>query len=199
MHRPYISWVKPDDGMLARDLNGNGLIDNQGELFGTAAASGFAQLSALDSNTDGVINASDTAFASLRIWRDLDQDGVTDAGELKTLAQAGIASISLATSAPASTVMAGNTVTDKATVTFTGGATTTISNVILEGNQLDSKFLGNTTVSAAAAAAPQLKGYGNVKDLGLAMTGDATLLAQVQAFKALPATAAKREAVLMAA
>jgi hypothetical protein len=34
-------------------------------------------------------------FTSLRIWRDLDQDGITDAGELQTLAQAGNTSISL--------------------------------------------------------------------------------------------------------
>ncbi len=33
------------------------------------------------------------AFTSLRVWRDLDQDGVSDAGELFSLADLGIASI----------------------------------------------------------------------------------------------------------
>ena len=44
---------------------------------------------------DKKITSADTAFGSLRIWRDLDGDGVTDTGELMTLAQAGITEISL--------------------------------------------------------------------------------------------------------
>ena len=40
-----------------------------------------------------VIDAQDTDFADLQVWQDLDQDGVTDAGELKTLAALNIASI----------------------------------------------------------------------------------------------------------
>ena len=42
-----------------------------------------------------VIDNKDAIFADLKIWRDLDSDGVTDAGELQTLAEAGITSISL--------------------------------------------------------------------------------------------------------
>ena len=34
-------------------------------------------------------------FSTLKVWRDLDQDGVADAGEMMTLAEAGIVSISL--------------------------------------------------------------------------------------------------------
>jgi hypothetical protein len=46
----------------------------------------------------------------------------------------------------------------------------------------------NTTVSGAAAALPELKGYGIVKDLRVAMTGDPTLLAMVTAVKNLPSS-----------
>jgi len=88
-------WVKADDGMLAIDLNGNGLIDNGGELFGQPARDGYEVLETYDTFADGVIDAKDAAFARLRIWRDLDQDGVTDAGELKTLTESGITSIAL--------------------------------------------------------------------------------------------------------
>ena len=93
--RERTGWVKADDGMLAIDLNGNGLIDNGGELFGQPARDGYEVLETYDTFADGVIDAKDAAFARLRIWRDLDQDGITDAGELKTLPESGITSISL--------------------------------------------------------------------------------------------------------
>ena len=57
-------WVASDDGLLVRDRNNNGEIDNGGELFGdqtrfndgTIAESGFEALSELDSNGNGKIN-----------------------------------------------------------------------------------------------------------------------------------------------
>ena len=61
----HTAWVQGGDALLARDLNGNGLIDSQGELFGTATA-GFAALKALDSNNDNLINVTDATFGSLR-------------------------------------------------------------------------------------------------------------------------------------
>ena len=98
-------WVKPDDGLLVLDRNNNGVIDNGRELFGDStvmsngqtAADGFAALADLDSNQDGVINTNDAQFANLRVWRDLNQDGVSQANELSTLEQQNIASISLTT------------------------------------------------------------------------------------------------------
>jgi hypothetical protein len=55
-------WVRPDDGILVRDLNGNGRIDNVTEMFG-GATSGFAQLAALDGNQDGKVDAADDGLA----------------------------------------------------------------------------------------------------------------------------------------
>jgi hypothetical protein len=92
-------WVKPDDALLAVDVNGNGKIDDQSELFGKdkTYADGYLKLKGLfNSNGDTVINASDTNFNKLRVWQDLNSNGISEAGELKTLAQAGITSISLA-------------------------------------------------------------------------------------------------------
>ena len=50
---------------------------------------------AFDNNKDGVLNSKDDVWNELKIWRDLDQDGVSDAGEVKTLAQWKIRSINL--------------------------------------------------------------------------------------------------------
>ena len=87
-------WLRPDDGWLVLDRNSNGTIDNGGELFGvdtvksdgTKATDGFDALSDLDSNDDGVFDAKDTRFADVRVWRDLNQDGVSQSNELSTRA-----------------------------------------------------------------------------------------------------------------
>ncbi|NDF50984.1 MAG: hypothetical protein EB116_13030, partial [Betaproteobacteria bacterium] len=94
-------WVASGDGLLARDLNQDGQINDGSELFGEAtkladgstAKDGFEALASLDSNRDGKVDAADAAFGSLRIWSDADADGHTDAGELKTLSELGITSI----------------------------------------------------------------------------------------------------------
>ena len=36
----------------------------------------------MDANRDGSFDATDPAFASVQVWRDLNQDGTTEAGEL---------------------------------------------------------------------------------------------------------------------
>jgi hypothetical protein len=107
------AWPKPDDGILVRDLNGNGRIDDVTEMFG-GKASGFAALAALDGNHDGKVDAADNGLAdfngdghvdendtiaALKVWRDLNEDAVTDPGELFSLAQLGIASISIGSTA----------------------------------------------------------------------------------------------------
>jgi hypothetical protein len=89
-------WVDKDDGLLVRDLNGDGKITSGRELFGNhtvlksgkQAANGFEALKDLDSNTDGLVDDKDAGFASLRVWKDANGNGLTVEGELLTLAQA---------------------------------------------------------------------------------------------------------------
>ena len=102
------SWAGADDGVLVWDRNGNGKIDNGGELFGnnTALANGqkavhgFAALSELDANNDGVVDSADANFANLRVlrWTDANKNGMMDAGEerLETLSAAGVRSLKTA-------------------------------------------------------------------------------------------------------
>jgi hypothetical protein len=87
-------WISGSDGFLAVDKNGNGTIDGISELFGgTAKGAGFAQLAAYDSNNDGLVNTSDVGFADLSIWRDVNGNHQTDAGELVSLALAGVSEL----------------------------------------------------------------------------------------------------------
>lgn len=89
-------WISGNDGFLAIDNNQNGQIDHIGELFGGAEkGSGFAKLASFDSNGDGFVNAQDDRFAQLRIWRDANSNGITDAGELMGMEQAGVSSLTV--------------------------------------------------------------------------------------------------------
>lgn len=97
------AWIGTEDGFLALDRNGNGSIDNGGELFGdqvilkdgSKSESGFEALAELDDNGDGIIDNKDSAFANLRVWIDANHNGKSDSNELKTLNETGIISISL--------------------------------------------------------------------------------------------------------
>ena len=181
------AWTRGGDGFLVRDLNGNGRIDDIGEMFGNADTSGFQMLSALDSNADGAVTAADAGFATLRVWVDADGDGVTDAGELKTLSELGITSIGVNAGAPtgAGASVRGNTVRADATFTI-NGQERRIADVLLGSSPTDTIWLGDRTISVAAAAEAELKGFGTVVDLRIQMTDDPALLTLVDDFSELP-------------
>lgn len=97
------AWIDVEDGFLSLDRNGNGKIDNGGELFGdqvilldgSTSASGFEALEELDENQDQVIDQEDSAFIKLLVWIDADHNGKSKGEELHTLEELGIVSISL--------------------------------------------------------------------------------------------------------
>ena len=100
-------WVGSGDGLLALDRNHDGAINDGSELFGSStvlasgerASDGYVALGELDSNHDGVVSGADAAFGDLRVWVDGNADGVSAAGELRTLGELGITELSLRTSA----------------------------------------------------------------------------------------------------
>jgi hypothetical protein len=128
-------WVGADDGLLVLDRNGNGRIDNGGELFGNhsgtgpAPANGFAALAEFDSNRDGRIDASDAAFANLRVWKAANSNGLTDAGELLTLQQAGVGSLSLSYTTGSAVDAQGNSHLQLGSYTTTQGETRQMTDV----------------------------------------------------------------------
>ncbi|WNF16728.1 FG-GAP-like repeat-containing protein [Microcystis aeruginosa] len=100
------------DGILTLDLNRDGKINNITEIFSErynngTAPSGLAALATLDSNHNGIISATDTQFNQILVWQDLNQDGISQANELKTLTQHGITSINL-NGLPTETIQDGN-------------------------------------------------------------------------------------------
>jgi hypothetical protein len=96
-------WPTAVTPWLAYDRNGNGAIDDGGELFGSAtslgagayAKNGFEALRELDSNGDGVFDARDPGFSLVVVWSDRNLDRRSSANELVSLAEAGVIAIDL--------------------------------------------------------------------------------------------------------
>jgi hypothetical protein len=191
--RTGTGWLKGDDGWLVLDRNGNGQIDNGGELFGMdttlpnarKATDGFAALASLDSNQDKVFDVADVEFARVQIWRDLNQDGVSDAGELQSLSAAGIASISLTSVSGRTQLNGGNVQTASALFTRTDGSIGKVANIDLVSNAFFREFASKIPVSAEASALPNIRGSGMVGDLREAATRNPDLNQQVNSFKGL--------------
>ena len=151
-------WVSPEDGLLALDLNQNGTIDNGAELFGnhtlltngTLAANGFEALKQYDADGNGIIDSSDPVYSSLRIWQDKNSNGSTDEGELRTLDQAGIASIALDYTEHTGNDSAGNAHRQQSRYTKADGSTAAAADVWFAANPAHSRYLSATEYSKAA-------------------------------------------------
>ena len=55
---------------MARDVNGDGIINDITELMGSAGVSGFDALIPFDANLDGIVDATEADAAGLLIWKD---------------------------------------------------------------------------------------------------------------------------------
>jgi hypothetical protein len=62
---------------------------------GGLASNGFEALIDLDFNLDGVLDLNDPLFSDLQIWKDANSDGITDLGELFSLADQNITSFNV--------------------------------------------------------------------------------------------------------
>ena len=130
--------------MLARDLNGNGLIDNITELFGSNSIDGFTALRELDVNHDNKITSANSGFSSLRVWTDVDGDSVTDTSKLQSLANLSITTINLNATAVNQTVN-GNIIAEVATFVRGDGSTGQVGEAFFDNSRLNSHSPGITS------------------------------------------------------
>ena len=168
-----VGWAGADDGLLARDLNGNGRIDNGGELFGDTTTDGFTALASHDSNSDGVIDSSDTIWTDLVIWQDKNSDGVTQSDELLSLSSLNIIGIDVANVVATNINSNAGQITHTGTVTTTTG-TLTAGNYNFLMNDINTRYTADYDFDVQAAFLPTLRGYNEMADLHIAMSIDNT-------------------------
>lgn len=77
-----ISMLQGGSGYLALDKNGDGVINDGSELFGTASGDGFYDLSRYDEDGNGWIDENDEIFSKLLIWSK-DENGNDELYHLK--------------------------------------------------------------------------------------------------------------------
>ena len=205
------AWANANDGMLVWDRNGNGTIDSGRELFGdetilangSKAKDGFDALRELDLGSlsdgklvgagDGVFDARDARFSELRVWRDLNQDGVSQANELMSLNDAGIQSISLSSRAT-NTNYDDAVLVQSGTFSRTDGSTGQAGSFILAQDNFRRKFTP-IAVSEAAANLPDMAGTGWVRDLREAATLRPELIGMVNDLSTMTDRSAWKSAV----
>lgn len=181
--REMTAWVDSDDGLLAWDRDGNGKIDNASELFGANPfdfaemgdqPGGMARLAQLDSNRDGVINASDSGFGNLVVWQDANGDGETQAGELKSLADLGVVSINLDYFKVNESIGDGF-LTERSSFTKSDGTTSEIADIWFRTNATASVPAISVEADADILDLPFIGSSGLVRDLHSAMQLDSML------------------------
>ncbi len=122
------------DAILVFDENNDGQITSSSEIaFAKLTEADDTDLQALkakfDSNDDNILSSSDAKFNQFKLWQDKNQNGAVDAGELKTLTQAGVQSINLVSDEEKQELDDGSVIFGKTTFTKDDGTTGEVADV----------------------------------------------------------------------
>ena len=188
-------WVQTTDALLALDKNTDGIINNASELFGnhttlkngTKASNGFEALKEYDENKDGVIDAKDNIYNTLKLWQDSNSDGVTDTGELHTLTELGVKSINLGYT-QTTDYEEQNRIFQTSSFTTTDGTTQSINDVWFATESRDTARDTTVTLKETVAALPDFRGAGRAGNLSTAMNSNTKLETAVTALLTKSAT-----------
>lgn len=101
--KKQVSWFVDPNYMFLVKPNQRGQVNGVDEMFGNntqgpdgrMAADGFHALAKFDKNKDMVIDQEDAIYQELRLWSDVNRDGIAEPGELFYLDYMGVALIDL--------------------------------------------------------------------------------------------------------
>lgn len=128
------AWVSATDGIFAYDKDLNGLIESTDEI-------GFKQNGAptdleglrrdYDTNEDGLLSSEDSEWHKFGLWQDKNQNGITDAGEFRSLEEWGIESIGLVSDLEKEILPGKAYITGRSEYTKTDGTTGVVTDAVL--------------------------------------------------------------------
>ena len=126
------TWLNDNAGWLVYDEAGTGRIRSATQLFGNVTfmmfwRNGYEALATLDDDGDGVIAGGE--MRHLAIWRDVNRNGVSDAGEVRSLASYDISELRCA-----ATTNAAGVIFSPQGVVLTDGSTRPTFDVVVEPN-----------------------------------------------------------------
>ncbi|MEZ7551833.1 hypothetical protein O3621_11320, partial [Streptococcus sp. 20925_1_22] len=175
-----INWIQDDDALLVLDRNGDGAINNGNELFGDytrmsngrLARNGFEALGEYDLNQDQIIDEKDEIYNQLRVWQDRNQNGKSEAEELRNLTDAGVAAIQLNyqknNKRSETEVTFGNT----ARYIKSSGETAEITEYWVKKRSYDTQMLNLVEVPEDMRKLPDIQGAGLLPSLHQAIARD---------------------------
>ena len=160
---------------------------------------GFDALRQEDTNQDGKVDNQDARWSQLRVWRDLNQDGISQADELFTLDHLGITSFNTAKTANNQTLANGNQIADLGTYTKASGETGTIGDVAKMGDvnlaedTFYTEFPDTIPLADGVQMLPFMRGSGMVRDLHQAASQSTALKDLLTQFSQASTRSSQRE------
>jgi hypothetical protein len=188
-HLDTTAWAAASDGVLVWDKYADGLVHNNSQYafaqyattyrMGQPATDLQGLADPFDSNRDGVFDAQDAQFAEFKVWQDADQDGVSDAGEVRSLSDWGIASINLVSDGVVRQPAPGVTEAGRSTALAVDGSTVLVGDVSFEVQSLAYRINpeGDLSLLGAEMAldlASFVAAYGVIQSVDLSGTGGNT-------------------------
>ncbi|ALK89388.1 Ig-like domain-containing protein [Limnohabitans sp. 63ED37-2] len=172
-------WAAPQDGVLVWDKYADGMVHDHSQFAfaqnGGTDLQGLAEV--FDTNHDGQLNEADAKFAEFKVWQDANGNGVSDAGEVRSLADLGITSIDLTSDGTTRTPVAGVTEAGRSTAQLADGSSVLVADAAFE-------YRSASAAEAASHAVGQgdnvFKLFGGLS-LDLSAVTDAAKLTEVNA------------------
>ncbi len=128
-------WVGAGDGLLVLDRNHDGRITSGSEISFVGdlpgAKTDLEGLAAFDSNHNGQFDRGDAQWSQFQVWRDANQDGISQADELFSLDDLSIRSIDLTRQTAAASENGENMVSATTTMTLDSGESRQVGDVAL--------------------------------------------------------------------
>lgn len=189
-----VGWIKPSDGWLVQDINKDGRISINREMYSDMEYMRHRSswqpplLRELDDNQDELLDQRDAAFSKLRVWRDLNEDGESQPGELTPLSAHGITAFRLTDKVNDDKLRPGNSVIAPIYLTKNRGRASAAL-VNLDVDTFRSRILSPGRArsepdqnSADNSPIPNIRGGGAVVDLADAARGSSRLRERVQSY-----------------